>query len=81
MLTYSKTNAPFHLYTNLYNTQIGGMLLQDDKVLTTYSMKLNDIQKKYSIIDKELLAIDKYLQTFSNMVKGGDIFSIQITRI
>ena len=48
--------------------------MQDSIVLTMYLAKLNDAQKEYLIIDKELLAINEYLQAFSNMIKGGNIF-------
>ena len=49
--------------------------MQDSKVLAVYSTKLTETQKIYLVMDKELLAIDKCLQAFSNMNKGADIFS------
>ena len=61
ILVYPKVNESFHLCTNACDTQVGRILIQDRNTLVIYSTKLNEVQKKYPIMDKELLTIDKFL--------------------
>ena len=70
VLVCPKTNEPFHLRADACDVQVGGMLTQDDKALAAHSTKLNEAQKKHPVAEKELLAIDKCCQVFSNMAKG-----------
>ena len=44
-------------------------MTQDNNLLAVCSTKLNEVQQKHLIVEKELLAIDKCCQVFRNMIK------------
>ena len=53
-LAYPDFTKPFHIYTDASNTQLGGVIMQDDKPLAFYSRKLNNAQKNYTTGEQEL---------------------------
>lgn len=57
VLQYPDFNKKFILVTDASNYAIGGILMQSDHVISYYSRTLNDHEKRYSTIEKELLAI------------------------
>ena len=75
VLVCPDVNKTFHLHTDACDVQVGGTLVQDNQVLEVYSTKLTEAKQKYQVTEKDLLAIDKCLAAFSNMVRGADIAS------
>jgi hypothetical protein len=47
MLEYPNPNHPFNLYPDASDFAMGTVLAQDGKIISTFSRKLNDAQKKY----------------------------------
>jgi len=52
---------------------IGGVLLQNGKIVGLYSKKLNDTECNYTTVEKELYAIIKSLEKFKNITWGNNI--------
>ena len=52
---------------------IGGILMQEDKVIRFFSMKLNKSEQNYTIIEKECFALIKSLEFFKNIIYGFKI--------
>ena len=49
------------------------MLVQDGKVISTFSRKFNDAQLKYTVTDQELLAAAEACKHFKQIIKGCEI--------
>ncbi|ORD99984.1 POL3 [Hepatospora eriocheir] len=62
---YSKE---FDLYTDASDYVIGGILLQENRIVKIFSHKLSHYQRKYNIMEKELLAIILSLKDFRNII-------------
>ena len=45
MLAYPKFGEPFHIYADVSDTQLGGVIMQGNKPLAFYSRKMNQAQK------------------------------------
>jgi hypothetical protein len=74
MLKYPDPNKPFHIYPDANNDHaMGAMLLQDGEVVSTWSRKFNDAQKKYNITKKEWLAAQQACRHFHPIIAGCDI--------
>ena len=52
MLAYPKFGKVFHTYADASDTQLGGVIMQNDKPLAFYTRKLNQAQSKYSTGNK-----------------------------
>jgi len=70
MLAYPKFNEPFHIYTDASDTQLGGVIMQDNKPLAFYTRKMNSAQSNYSTGEQELLSIVETLKQFENILMG-----------
>jgi len=55
MLTYPNFSKPFEIYTDASKLQFGAIISQDNQPLAFYSRKLLDAQKRYTVIELELL--------------------------
>jgi hypothetical protein len=73
MLTYPQFDKPFHVYTDASESQIGGVIMQENKPLGFFSKKLNQTQKKYPVTEQELLAIVETIKYFKHMLLGHTI--------
>ena len=50
MLAYPKFGETFHIYADASNTQLGGVIMQNNKPLAFYTRKLNSAQSIYIYI-------------------------------
>lgn len=57
VLKYPNFNKPFQLITDASNNALGAVLQQDKHPICYASRTLNDHEKNYAAIEKELLAI------------------------
>ena len=70
MLAYPKFGEVFHIYADASDTQLGGVIMQNDKPLAFYTRKLNQAQSKYSTGEQELLSLVETLKSFENILMG-----------
>jgi hypothetical protein len=73
MLCYPDHNKRVDIYTNTSNYQLGAVLVQEGIPVAYYSRKLTDTQKKYTILEKELLSIFMVFKGFDTMLLGAVI--------
>ena len=52
----------FHIYIDASDTQLGEVIMQDDKLVAFYSRKITDFQTKHTTIKRELLAVVETLK-------------------
>ena len=73
MLAYPQFGKPFHIYADASDTQLGGVIMQNDKPLAFYTRKMNPAQTKYTTGEQELLSIVETLKSFENMLMGQEL--------
>ena len=73
LLAYPDPNQPFDIYTDASDFQLGAVIKQQNQPIAFYSRKLNEAQRKYSTIEKELLSILEVLEKFRDMLWGSEI--------
>ena len=73
MLSYPDFNKTFHVYADASKTQLGGVIMQDNKPLAFYTRKLNNAQKNYGTGERELLSLVETLKAFENILMGQDL--------
>ena len=66
MLAYPRFGETFHVYADASDTQLGGVIMQNNKPLAFYTRKLNSAQQKYTTGEQELLSIVETLKSFEN---------------
>ena len=60
MLAYPKFGETFHVYADVSDTQLGGVIMQNNRPLAFYTRKLNSAQRNYSTGEQELLSIVRH---------------------
>ena len=70
VLAYPNYSKPFEIFTDASERQLGIVITQENRPLAFYSRKLSDTQKRYSVTEKELLAIVEGLKEFKGMLWG-----------
>ncbi len=74
MLTYPNPNRPFDIYPDASSTYpMGALLIQDGKVISTFSRKFNDAQLKYTVTGQELLVAAEACKHFGQIIRGCEI--------
>ena len=73
LLNYMDSNEIFKIHTDASAFQLGAVVIQKRKPIALYSRKLTDVQKCYTIIDKELLTIVETLNQFRTILLGQKI--------
>ena len=73
MLRFPKFGEEFVVHTDASDRQLGGVISQDGQPIAFFYRKLNEAQRKYTTIDKELLSISETLKEFKTMLKGQRI--------
>lgn len=66
-------NEPFEIYTDASRDAIGAVVQQKDRVIAIYSAKLNDTEKRYSVVEKEMFVILITLQFIKYLLTGVQI--------
>lgn len=61
-------NRDFTLQSDASNDGIGGALLQDGKIVGLYSKKLNESERNYTTVEKELYAIIKSMENLKKFI-------------
>lgn len=74
LLTHSNYEKPFSLYTDACNIGIGGVITQESKLIGLCSYKLNEVETRYTIVEKEMLAVVKCLRHFRNILFGSTTY-------
>jgi len=74
MLQYPNATRPFDIYPDASSKYaIGAMLMQDGKIVSTFSRKLNEAQLKYTVTGQELLACVEACKHFDQIIRGCEI--------
>jgi hypothetical protein len=76
LLSFPNYNREFYIYTDASKYQMGSVILQKKEdgtwsgPIAYFSKKLSDAQKKYTVMEQELLSIVQTLKTFRTMLLG-----------
>jgi hypothetical protein len=73
LLAYPDFNKPFIIHTDASHTQLGAVILQDERPIAFYSRKLKPEQTRYTTTERELLSIVETLKEFRNILLGHRI--------
>jgi hypothetical protein len=72
-LAYPDYSKVFEIYTDALSKQLGAVITQENRQFAFFSWKLSAMQRKYSVIKIELLAIVETLKEFKGMLWGQSI--------
>ncbi len=73
MLAYPDYSKVTKIYTDASSKQLGAVITQDNRPIAFFSWKLSNTQRKYSVIEIELLAIVKIFKEFKGMLWGQNV--------
>ena len=73
MLRFPDHSKSFQIYTDVSNHQIGATIKQDQLSIAYFSRKMSPTQRRYPIIEQEMLAIVEVLKEHRNFLLGATI--------
>ncbi|KAN0022925.1 hypothetical protein ACTFIU_005666 [Dictyostelium citrinum] len=73
VLSFPKDTMDNVIESDVSNNGIGGVMLQDGKPVCFYSRSLNDAEKKYSVTEKECLAVVECVKYFKSYINGRKV--------
>ena len=73
LLAYLNHNKPFEIETDSSDYQLGGVIKQEGRPMAYYSRKLIAVEKTYTTIEKECLALVEILKCFQTVILGSRI--------
>ncbi|KAG0438123.1 Retrovirus-related Pol polyprotein from transposon 17.6 [Dictyocoela muelleri] len=73
LLYFPDPNKPFELETDASDRGLGAILKQEHNMVGIYSVKFNQSELNYSIVEKEMLAIAKSLLHFKNIIFNSKV--------
>ena len=73
LLSYPNFNIPFEIHTDASDRQLGAVISQNHHPIAFYSRKLTYAQSKYTVTERELLAIVETLKEFRNILLGQQL--------
>ena len=73
MLNYPDFTKEFEIHTDASDKQLGAVIAQDGKPIAFYSRRLTSAQEKYTVTERELLAIVETLKEFRSILLGQQI--------
>ena len=73
LLAFPDFTKKFTLHTDASDVQIGGELSQEGRPIGFFSKKFNVAQQKYTVTQRELLAIVETLKHFRNIIFGHEV--------
>jgi RNase H-like domain found in reverse transcriptase len=72
-LAFTDFNKTFDIHTDASKLQLGSVVAQNGKPIVIFSRKLNPAQMRYTMTEKEFLAIVETLKEFRNILMGQSI--------
>ncbi|OWY95653.1 LOW QUALITY PROTEIN: Pol Polyprotein [Phytophthora megakarya] len=73
LLSFPDFDKPFHVYADASGLQLGGIIMQEERILACYSHTLTEHQKNYTTMELELLSIVELLAECRTMLLGFPI--------
>lgn len=73
LLAYTNHNKAFNIFIDASSYQMGAYIVQDSKLVASWSHKPNDAHLKYIVRDKELLSIIMVCTKFCTMMLGAEL--------
>lgn len=73
LMHYPNPNLPYDLYTDASDYQMGAVIMQQGKPIAYWSRKLNEAQKNYSVMEKEMLAVVMCLKEYRSLLYGSKL--------
>ncbi|KAL0411995.1 UNVERIFIED_CONTAM: Transposon Tf2-11 polyprotein [Sesamum latifolium] len=71
VLALPDMSKPFVVETDASDFALGGILMQDGHPVAFESRKLKDVERRYSVYEKELLAVVHYLRLWRHYLLGS----------
>ncbi|KAM9982001.1 hypothetical protein ACTFIY_004301 [Dictyostelium cf. discoideum] len=76
ILVYPNSNKPFVLETDASDIGIGATLSQENGIISFYSRTIRDVEKNYSVAEKECLSVISALDEFHYIIGTQEVLVI-----
>ena len=73
LLAFPDFTKPFDVFADASGLQLGGLIMQGNKIIACYSRTLNAAQKNYTTMELELLSIVEILIEYRTLLLGFEI--------